>query len=312
MTLTVTLNPCLDQTMTLAKFTHGGMNRVKNTRRDAAGKGINVSAALKGLGADSICTGINYVENGKLIEDYLNGLGIRHDFVYADGAVRTNIKLFEEDMQIMTEVNQPGAYVPPETVDELLLKIKNKKAAQTDLLVLSGSRPQGVNADIYHRILEQTEARVILDTEGEALLKALSGKHKPFLIKPNLFELETAFDVKLSSRADIASFGQKLTESGPEWVCVSMGGDGAMLIGREHAYYAPALNIPVRGVQGAGDAMVAGLVWGLSHKTEGAEWLRCAVAAASASVVREGTQLCTREGFDEMLTQVTVLPQAFA
>jgi fructose-1-phosphate kinase PfkB-like protein len=36
------------------------------------------------------------------------------------------------------------------------------------------------------------------------------------------------------------------------------------------------------------------------------ELLRNGAAAASASVIREGTQLCTREGFDEMMERVSV------
>lgn len=303
--LTVTLNPCIDQTLTIASFTHGGMNRVTNARRDVAGKGINVSVALKGLGIDSQCAGINFNENGKLIEDYLDGLGIGYDFVDVPGAVRTNTKLFETETRIMTEINQPGAYTGPEALDTLLTKIIS---AEADIIILSGSRPQGVEADIYRRILEASHAKAVLDTEGEALRNALDGPHKPFLIKPNLFELESAFGVALRTKTETAQFCHTLIQEHPglALVCVSMGGDGAMLIDREKACFAPALDIPVRGVQGAGDSMVAGMVYGLLKDTDTPDLLRMAVAAASASVVREGTLLCDLDGFNQMLARTKI------
>jgi 1-phosphofructokinase len=304
MIMTVTLNPCIDKTLTIASFTHGGMNRVIHERQDIAGKGINVSAALAGLGCESVCTGFNYADNGVLVMEYLDGLGIAYNFISVPGTVRTNIKLFEQDTQVMTEINQSGAYVSPGSVEALLAFIKKE---QPEWLVLSGSRPQGIAADIYARILEQSAGYTILDTEGEALRLGLSCVKKPFLIKPNLYELENAFNVHLPTHRDISEFCNGLLGGGLVYVCVSMGKDGALLIGAEGTFFAEAPDIPVRGTQGAGDSMVAGFLWGLAQNLGAGELLRCAVAAASASVVREGTLLCEGEGFTKMLKLVRVL-----
>jgi 1-phosphofructokinase len=353
--VTVTLNPCFDRQMLIPSFVHGGMNRVVSTRTDAAGKGINVSAALKSLGVASLCTGFNYTENGAFTEDYLDGLGIAHDFVQVEGAVRVNIKLVEQDTSVMTEINQPGAFVPQEKIDELIRKVAalgelgeveyecsindkvealkeigtlnkvgvlndagdlndvgvlndvNKLGEKSGILILSGSRPQGVASDIYARLIENWNGRAFLDCEGEALLTAINSSRPPYLIKPNLFELETAFNVKLSDKTAIAEFCRReIISKGVGCVCVSMGGDGAMLTSGVDAWYAPALPIPVRGLAGAGESMVAGLTAGLLGGCPTGEMLRMGVAAASASVIREGTQLCTREGYDEMLGRVRV------
>lgn len=304
MVVTVTLNPCIDQTLSVAAFTHGGMNRVTQARRDIAGKGVNVSVALTHLGLDSICTGFNYEENGQWMEAYLDGQGVAHDFIGVSGAIRTNVKLFEQDTRTMTEINQPGGYVPPEAVEALLEKIA---ALRADVLVLSGSRPQGVEPDIYQRIIARSGGRVILDTEGEALLKGLSDtRHQPYLIKPNLFELESSFGVTLPDKRSVVDFGRTWIEKGLAVICVSMGAEGALIMDATHAYYAPALDVPVRGVQGAGDAMVAGMVLGLTRGAAACDLLRFATAAAAASVIRDGTQMCTREGFEEMLTKVRI------
>jgi 1-phosphofructokinase len=305
--ITVTLNPCYDRQIEIPSLTRGGMNRASATRTDAAGKGINVSVALSNLGVGSICTGFNYIDNGALLTDFLDERNITHDFINVPGEVRINIKLFERDTSVMTEINQPGAFVPYEYTGTLLDKAAALTDNTDDIVVLSGSRPQNVGADIYMQLIERVSCRCIVDTEGAALLATLNAKRKPFLIKPNLFELETAFGVKLPDKEAAISFCRShIISTGVEYVCVSMGGDGAMLISADGAWFAPALDIPVRGLAGAGDSMVAGLVYGLRSGAEPGEILRYGAAAASASVIREGTQLCTRDGFDEMLTRVGI------
>ena len=49
MILTVTMNPCIDKTVYLDELEVGAYNRVKNTRIDVAGKGLNVSTVLNHL-----------------------------------------------------------------------------------------------------------------------------------------------------------------------------------------------------------------------------------------------------------------------
>jgi 1-phosphofructokinase len=291
-------------------FNYGGMNRVRDTRQDAAGKGINVCAALKNLGLSPVCVGFNYRENGSAVTDKLDEMGIAHDFVTVDGAVRINIKLYDES-GTMTELNQPGGYVPPEAVDELTDKI-NLSSNGGQILVLSGSRPEGVAADFYARLCAAWDGIVILDTEGEALRLAVDlGERAPFLIKPNLFELESTFGVTLPTREDIAGFcRQKIIKKGVKMVCVSLGAEGAMMVTENEARFSPALPVEVKGVQGAGDAMVAGLVYGLAkRKVDDLTnpdfpfiLLRFAMAAAAAAITREGTQMCTQDDFEIFLS----------
>lgn len=341
----VNLNPCLDWSWFTGSFTYGGMNRIKNTRKDAAGKGINVCIALKNLGLSPVCLGFNYRENGAAITDKLDESGIAYDFVTVEGAVRVNIKLYDES-GTMTELNQPGAYVPPHAQEELIKKItafckpetesikeisaRNKpetksinktstlnkpetdtlQAKQPNILVLSGSRPDGVPADFYSRLCAVWKGIVIVDTEGETLRLAIDNA-PPFFIKPNLFELESTFGVKLPSRGDIAEFSRTLIKKGVKMVCVSLGAQGAMLITADETHYSPALPVSVKAVQGAGDAMVAGMVYKLvttpanDYTKNGfaLDLLRFSIAASAATITREGTLMCDRAGFDAIYSQ---------
>ncbi|MCL1844350.1 MAG: 1-phosphofructokinase family hexose kinase, partial [Defluviitaleaceae bacterium] len=292
--ITVNLNPCIDWQYSVQNFTHGGLNRVRRTREDIAGKGINVAIALKNLGASPLCTGFNFAENGGLLTSKLDACGISHDFIEVPGAIRTNIKMYEESTGEMTELNQPGAFVPEEFQEKLLCKLKNFD--KNAILVLSGSRPQGVPADFYAKICRDRSGTIFLDTEGEALRLAIE-TGKIFAVKPNLFELEA-----LGGK----TFSKVSPQNLPKLVCISMGADGAVMVTQGGETFAPALDVEVRGVAGAGDAMVAGMVYALATGAPQEDFLRYAVAAAAASVALDGTQMCTREGFDKMRNKISM------
>ena len=308
----VSLNPCIDWQWTTPAFVYGGLNRAKSGERYAAGKGINVCSALKNLDHDPLCVGFNFREDGALITGALDKWGVRHDFVTVTGAVRVNIKLYDDATGTMTELNQSGALVPEDAVREFHKKVEAlgefaELFAQphNNILVLSGSMSAGVPVDTYKRLCETWPGTVILDADGEALRLALHGEKPPYCIKPNLFELSSCFGVELSTKESIAAFCKGIIEKyGVTIICVSMGADGAMLITAAEALYVPAPEVTVRGVQGAGDAMVAGLAYGLAQGLPAAELLRVATAAAAASVVREGTLMCTGEGFRRYLAEV--------
>jgi 1-phosphofructokinase len=207
--------------------------------------------------------------------------------------VRTNIKLLDSAKAEMTEVNSYGDPVEPLAVESYLKKLEHH-ARKSSILTFSGRVPNGGNyEDIYRRSLELVKPLgvvTVVDAEKEPLRQAILAK--PIMIKPNLYELETAFGGKAHSKADIVEACRKVTDMGVGIVCCSMGGEGAMIVDKDAAYFAPALDVEVKGLQGAGDSLVAGLCKGMAEKLGLDGMLRCGVAAASASLTREGTLLC--------------------
>ena len=304
MITTVSLNPSIDLSLFIPKLSQGDSHRAKHSRQDISGKAVNTAYALQNLGVSCRVLGLDFTENGQLLKDSLKKADVTYDYVSAPGAMRTNIKIFEEDQQIMTEINQEGPAVSNDTVEAFL-----KLAAQdtSDILVLSGSLPQGVESSIYKQIISQTNATVILDAYGEALRLGLEAQ--PAIIKPNQQELEQTFDVNLPNREEQVAFCRKLINKYNLYaVCLSQGYDGALMIGKDELYFAPALKIPVRGVQGAGDSMVAGLAAEL-QKNKNAPLdvlLKSAVAMAAASLIREGTLMGLREDYLDMMRKVEI------
>lgn len=306
MITTLTLNPCIDRTITIEKFLFGGTNKVLDVRKDVSGKGINVSIVLKHLGLDTLCLGFNYSKDSKAIEEELNDQNIKFDFVKVKGEVRVNVKIFDKSVKVMSEFNESGHQVSKEAVDELL-DVVYGYFDDTSILVLDGSVPAGVPVDIYKTIIEMANRRgikTILDAANDLLLEGI--KAKPYMIKPNIDELSAISKREIKTREDIISVSREIISKGVSYVCVSMGKDGAMLIGLDNVYVSPAMKVDIKGIQGAGDSLVAGICMAIDKGIGEEKLLAYGVAAASGSLLHEGTLLCEKEDFDKLLPEVAV------
>ena len=106
------------------------------------------------------------------------------------GSTRTNIKILEDGGRT-TDVNLPGFAARPEDTKAVFNQLDT--VATGDLVVVSGSQPQGLALDTTARLVADLAgrgARVVLDVSGEPLAQALAGAVMPHAVKPNRHELE--------------------------------------------------------------------------------------------------------------------------
>lgn len=287
---TVTLNPAVDKTVEISDFRVGAVNRVSSVRIDAGGKGINVSKIIKTLNGKSIALGIIAGNNGKYIKGYMDSLDIENDFVFAEGETRTNLKVVDNKLHTNTDINEPGIYVKGEEINSLENKIFNGMDKNT-ILVLSGSIPPGVPVDIYRRWIERAReagARTMLDADGELLREGI--KARPYLIKPNIYELEGLLKRSLNSVEAIVDAAESILDEGIEMVVVSMGADGAVFVNNDGAVHAEGIKVRAVSTVGAGDSMVAALAFALDNNYSFKEAVELSAGAGTAGVTTSGTQ----------------------
>ncbi len=293
--LTVTLNPCLDKTITLDGFCEGGLNRAVSVRTDAGGKGINVAKVLGYFGASVTALGIMGDQGGERLVSELERRGIGHDFYRLAGEIRTNYKLFDRAAQQVTEVNEPGFSVSAADLEKAVAKIE-QQLPDAGVMVLAGSTAPGIPADIYKRLTEAAKhhgVKVILDADGERLRAGLAAA--PYAIKPNQFELEQLHGGTFKDRQELYAYCRSLLEQGPELIALSMGAEGAIYMTKEQAYRVEPVPIVCQSTVGAGDSMVAAiahsLVQGLSLEALAAT----ASAAGTVTASKPGTEVCRPE-----------------
>ena len=289
MIYTVTMNPSLDYAMEICDLIPGRTNRSKGEQITFGGKGINVSAVLTELGEDNIALGFTAGFTGEALEEAVRQAGVKCDFIrLREGMTRINVKLKGKSE---TEINASGPNISPEALEAFFVKLDQIGAGDT--LVLAGSLPPSLPRDLYCQILARLNGkgiRFVVDATGEVLLSTLA--YPPFLIKPNLHELEEIVGHSLSDDHSIANAARALQAKGAQNVLVSLGGDGAILLDefgklrRASAIRGPAVN-----TVGASDSMVAGFLAGC--KVDYAYALQMGIAAGSATAHSMG--LATKE-----------------
>ena len=306
MITSISLNPSIDRTLTVENFTAAGLNRVISRSDVAAGKGINVALTVSALGIDSECIGFMYRDSAALFEKRLMVNSTAYDFIMCEGSARTNIKVFDRAAGVVTELNESG--ITMEEADLVrMTDLVARHAENSDYLVLSGSMPPGCPTDYYRTLINAVEGlgcRCVLDADGDRLKFGLEAK--PFMIKPNRYELEMMTGRRLNSIQEIRDAARHYIDLGVEVVAVSLGEEGALITDADETLYAPRMNIEVKSTVGAGDSMVAGLVTGFMGENNLEDTFRMGVACATARCMTEGYKIVDKTVYKALMDMVSI------
>jgi 1-phosphofructokinase len=306
MIITVTLNPALDKTIEIDEFKIGGVNRIVSTRVDAGGKGINVSKVIKELQHESLALGFLGGNSGNHIKNYLDDLNINNDFLSVKGETRTNLKIIDKANNTHTDINETGSSLMEEDITNIKEKIM-RYCKDDSLVVLSGSVPSGVCKDIYGEIIKDIKnkgGKVILDADGELLLQGI--KAGPYMVKPNIDELEKAFGVIIDNEDKVIKAAKKILEYGVKYVVISLGSEGSIFISSNKVAKVNGIKVEVKSTVGAGDSMVAALAIAVEKDYSFEEAIKLACATSTANVMTEGTQTGRFEDIEKLKKEITI------
>lgn len=303
---TITLNPAIDQTVSVPNFCAGEVNRVAWEQSDPGGKGVNVASFLTGFGHAVTASGFLGKDNAELFQQFFMRKGIADRFVLVPGHTRVNVKIIDELQNQITDLNFPGSSPAAEAIASLNHVIDELTSAH-DWFILSGSIPSELSPGIYAELTQRLKAQgktVILDASGDSFRQAIQAA--PDAIKPNLSELEELLGQRLQSEADIVQAARNLLRQGIRSVVVSMGAKGAIFVEADQALCARPPQVKVVSTVGAGDAMVSGLVVGKLRELDLADCARLATAFSIAALSQVGPRLPSREVVESFMTQVEI------
>jgi len=171
-----------------------------------------------------------------------------------------------------------------------------------DYLVASGSLPPGVPPDFYAQVVrtaKELDSRVIVDTSGEAL--SAVARAGPYLLKPNLNELQTLAGEKIWNEVQIEETARRIIRQGIcQVLVVSLGAAGAILVTKDIFERFRTPTVKIKSKVGAGDSMVAGIVLSLARGKSLREALLFGVSAGAAAVATPGTELCNQEDTERL------------
>lgn len=286
MIYTITFNPSIDYFVSLDNLTVGRLNRSAVEFFKAGGKGINVSQVLTNLGLNNIALGFVGGFTGKKLVDLLNENNINNDMIFIENQnTRINVKISANNE---TEINADGIFVDEKDVDNLIIKLKDIKS--DDYVVISGNISKKCSINLYKYLVEKIKAlcnNIVVDCSGDLLKSVL--KLEPFLVKPNLEELEQFANSELKTDYDIKQAMIKMQKCGAKNVLLSKGSDKAVFLGTDWLFYEKE---PYKGkvanTIGCGDSMVAGFIYEYIKIGDTKKALNFSVAVSSASAFKTG------------------------
>ena len=303
--VSLSLNPAIDLTYEVNHLANDQKSRATSTSYDPGGTGINVGRALEKLKAHSYTCCITAGKMGEFLNSMMKQELDNTYCLEVEGETRINTTILQQSPRYQYEINAAGPTITPYQLDEIVNQFLT--LCGQGIGILTGSLPLGISEHTYHNIntkVQEQGGHTIIDAPVAVMEKTLSSN--PFLIKPNLHELEVLTDKTLSSINQIATEARLMVQQGVTYVCVSLGENGAIMTGPDNSYYCKSPHITPHSTVGAGDSMVAGLAYGFAHKQSPEQVLKLAVACGAGTAQQPGTQLFKAEGIEGLLKQISV------
>jgi 6-phosphofructokinase 2 len=298
--VTITFSPCIDKSTSIAALLPEKKLKCAAPKLEPGGGGINVSRAIKKLGGESIAIFPSGGYTGNFFNHLMVNENITTVIINALQETRENIIVLDESNNNQYRFGMPSTELMAAEWERCLAAVK--EIDNVAFIVASGSLPPGVPLNIFAhlaKIAKNKNAKFVVDTSGEALKEAL--EEGVYLLKPNMGELSTLASQKKLSKQEASTIARSFIQKGKcEIMVISMGAEGAMLVTRDITEIIKPPEVKRKSTVGAGDSMVAGIVYYLSLGKDILEAVKYGVACGTAATMNNGTELCKKTDADNL------------
>lgn len=300
---TITLNPAYDIHAYIEKFTPHCENLAQVQSRDAGGKGVNISRALRNFGISNTAVIVLGNENSGDYKAELKKLNMDCILIERQGRIRENLTIHcAHDPE--TRISFSGFQADNRILDEI---IEQLKLEPDSVVTFTGRIPEGVHVDsvkVFLKNIQKRGARIVLDSKSFSLTDIY--EIKPWLIKPNQEELSEYFGCSIGSTDAALEKAMEFAGNGVENVMVSLGEKGALLITDNQRFTSQPPSVQVESTIGAGDSSIAGFIAGTMQTQKPEKWLQLATAFGSAACLSAGSNPPDKTDIERIYKQVRV------
>jgi len=304
--VTITFSPCIDKSTSVSALLPEKKLACASPKLEPGGGGINVARAIKKLGGEVTAIYPAGGYTGKYFIELLNKEHVNSHYIETLNETRENFIVVDESTNAQYRFGMPGTILMEQEWKKILQDLADMN--DVEYIVASGSLPTGVPVNIFAMVAEiatTKKAKLIIDTSREALKDAVD--KSVFLIKPNLRELSSLVDKEYLNPDEISTAARQIIEKGKcQAVVVSMGAEGALLVTEsiERKFGPPVVD--KRSTVGAGDSMVAGIVYKLANGECLENAVAYGVACGTAATMNSGTELCKKEDVERLLQRLRI------
>tara|TARA_Y200000002_G_C22615609_1_gene635865 strand:- start:393 stop:1316 length:924 start_codon:yes stop_codon:yes gene_type:complete len=271
--------PALQKISRFNDFNHGEVNRSIETHWGFGGKGANTAHMLNQLGGSSLLIGFCGGVNGARYLNLLDEAGVDHQHISVQGETRICHTLIDDKEFSVTELVEEME--PLISVEAVTMENFIRSLDLSGVISISGKLPEGLSDSFYQemiKVIKQQGGQVILDTQGEPLIRSLD--QQPF-VKLNRQELCTSMN-----ESSVSLAAESLLDSGAKGLLVTDGNQTSHLFAnKKHWEIYPPFVDAINPV-GSGDAVTAGMVLGLERKKDLLEAVRLGMASGAANALQ--------------------------
>jgi 6-phosphofructokinase 2 len=300
--VTITFSPCIDKSTSIPSLIPEKKLKCKTAKLEPGGGGINVARAIKKLGGDATAIFPSGGYTGKYFNHLMEQERVPAVIIETANETRENIIVLDELTNNQYRFGMPGTELSETEWKHCLKAVEEINNAE--FIIASGSLPPGVPLDIYAQLAKMSKkinAKFIVDTSGEALKQAAD--EGVYLLKPNLGELSSLAGKKELQPGEVKDIAAGIIKKGKcEVIVVSMGAAGAMLVTNDITGIITPPPVIKKSTVGAGDSMVAGIIFFLSQGKSITEAVQYGVACGTAATINPGTELCRKKDADRLYT----------
>ena len=250
------------------------------------GVGRNIAHNMRLLGVPTyLLTAVGGDSRASQVEESCKELGIdlSHALRVPDGRTSTYVFVGDSDGDMAVAV------ADMEICEKLT---PDYFASQKELL--DGAAAVVVDANLPREsiayLTEHCTVPVFIDPVSTVKAEKLHGLlGRVHTLKPNRIEAELLSGVKITDDASLHKAAEALLAQGLQRVFISLGGDGVLAAQKDEMQLVPICKAEMRNATGAGDAMMAALVWSFLSGQSLTESAASGTAAAAIAVESEET-----------------------
>lgn len=294
--ITLTVNPAVDKSAQIDQLVPEQKLNCKAIQYQAGGGGVNISRVLHTLNVKNKCLFTSGGDTGMFLQRLLKEEQLDISPITVEAWTRENLSVVDNKTEHQYRFGMPGSLLSNEEI-ALIKKMVYREVSEGSMFIISGSIAEQMPQDLYVQLIQllrDKNVKIVVDTSGKAL--ELTLKEPVFLIKPNQKELAQLAGKTFMSKNEQEAFASELVKSGrATYVVVSMGARGAFIASSEGIFYCSTPSVKVKSTIGAGDSMVAGMVYAIQNGLSAEAILKWGVVCGVATTMTDGTNLASKE-----------------
>ena len=303
--ITITFSPSVDKSTMISALEPEKKLKCSTPKLEPGGGGINIARVLKKLGTEAIAVFPSGGYNGSLFNELLEKENVPSIIVKVQHETRENFVVQDKSTRKQFRFVMPANELSEKECNACLEAIKNIN--DIDFIIASGSLPPGIPIKILEQLAEISKikkAKFVVDTSGPALKNVMA--NEVFMLKPNLAELAYLSGRKSLVASDAEPAAKRIIALGNcEIILVSLGAQGALLVTKNQSFTVKPPAVLVKSTVGAGDSMLAGMVYALSKGNNLKTSLEFSVACGTAATMNYGTSLCHKKDVESLFKEIS-------